>query len=107
MGNCCIAYGSYVGTGAYGASNPNTLTFPFKPLVVFPSAQEQDSDAAHDVWTRPLANTASAFLSSAKTYITWTDNGISWYSGGTNGSAYYQHNTSGQTYHYIAIGIRE
>ena len=29
-----IATGSYKGTGTFGASNPNTLTFPFTPKVV-------------------------------------------------------------------------
>lgn len=29
-----IATGSYVGTGTYGASNPNTLTFEFEPKLV-------------------------------------------------------------------------
>ena len=30
-----IETGSYVGTGQYGAGNPNTLTFSFEPKVVF------------------------------------------------------------------------
>lgn len=30
-----IATGKYTGTGTYGASNPNSLTFDFKPRVVF------------------------------------------------------------------------
>lgn len=30
-----IAIGSYVGTGAYGETNPNSLTFDFAPAVVF------------------------------------------------------------------------
>lgn len=31
---CRIATGSYVGTGTYGESNPNKLTFPFAPKLV-------------------------------------------------------------------------
>lgn len=34
MGNAKIATGSYVGTGANGASNPNSLTFDFEPSLV-------------------------------------------------------------------------
>ena len=30
-----IETGSYTGTGTYGASNPNTLTFSFEPKIVF------------------------------------------------------------------------
>lgn len=30
-----IEVGSYVGTGTYGSSNPNTLTFGFEPKIVF------------------------------------------------------------------------
>lgn len=35
LGIAKIATGTYVGTGAGGATNPNTLTFPFKPKAVF------------------------------------------------------------------------
>lgn len=30
-----IATGSYTGTGTYGASNPNSITFPFTPKLVW------------------------------------------------------------------------
>ena len=30
-----IATGSYTGTGTYGSSNPNSLTFEFDPKIVF------------------------------------------------------------------------
>ena len=33
-GNCRIVYGSYVGNGQYGSSNPKTLTFDGTPLFV-------------------------------------------------------------------------
>ena len=33
-GNCRIYTASYVGTGAYGAENPNRLTFPWNPSMV-------------------------------------------------------------------------
>lgn len=34
-GNCRVAAGSYTGTGTYGQNNPCSLTFDFKPLLVF------------------------------------------------------------------------
>lgn len=33
LGNCQIYTTSYVGNNKYGASNPNTLTFPHKPIL--------------------------------------------------------------------------
>lgn len=34
-GNAKITFGSYVGTGTYGANNPNSLTFDFAPKIVW------------------------------------------------------------------------
>lgn len=34
-GRARIATGSYTGTGTYDLANPNTLTFPFSPKIVF------------------------------------------------------------------------
>ena len=33
-----IAYGSYIGTGTYGSSNPCRLTFPFTPKILIITA---------------------------------------------------------------------
>jgi len=35
LGGTKVEVGSYIGTGTYGASNPNKLTFSFEPKVVF------------------------------------------------------------------------
>jgi hypothetical protein len=35
LGAAKIAFGSYVGTGTYGADNPNSITFDFVPKVVW------------------------------------------------------------------------
>ena len=45
-GNCKIVYGSYTGTGKYGSSNQNQLTFSAKPLLVIvePETVENNSD---------------------------------------------------------------
>ena len=34
LGNCAVYTSSYTGTGTYGEGNPNTLTFPDKPVLV-------------------------------------------------------------------------
>lgn len=101
-----IATGSYTGTGTYGASNPNSLTFAFEPKVLFIAPITNQSG--------PL-NFQSVFwkgMTSFPTYIGGADTGmsvvvswgttVSWY---TNGSyANRQLNDSGTSYAYIAIG---
>ena len=52
--NCRVALGSYTGTGKYGSANPNTLTFPIKPVLVVITSP--DSVARH---VRPVASGAS------------------------------------------------
>lgn len=101
-----IATGSYTGTGTYGASNPNSLTFEFEPKVLFIAPVTNYSGAL---------NYQSVFwkgMTSFPTYIGSADTGmsvvvswgttVSWY---TNGSyANRQLNDSGTSYAYIAIG---
>ena len=101
-----ITTGSYIGTGTYGASNPNSLTFAFEPKVLFIAPITNQSG--------PL-NYQSVFwkgMTSFPTYIGSADTGmsvvvswgttVSWY---TNGSyANRQLNDSGTSYAYIAIG---
>jgi len=105
-----IETGSYVGTGTSGASNPNTLTFPFEPKVVFVTNTNQSSLPSRYFIT-PLiqgvtqASSISGTSNNTGTVYTivadWTNESVSWY--GTNANN--QLNTSGQTYSYIAIGI--
>ena len=101
-----IATGSYTGTGTYGSSNPNSLTFEFEPKVLFIAPVTNYSGAL---------NYQSVFwkgMTSFPTYIGSADTGmsvvvswgttVSWY---TNGSyANRQLNDSGTSYAYIAIG---
>lgn len=113
-----IETGSYVGTGTYGSSNPNSLTFSFKPKLV--------------IFTKYLNST---FYSPTGTFVNGnyygpivfdlTDVGVdfvdyyanknirhnindktfSWYTTDTSSSAFnYQFNNSKFTYHYVAIG---
>jgi len=101
-----ITMGSYVGTGDYGSATPNSLNFDFQPLAV---AIVQNSTTS----TRPgvlllYGQTASAGFGSISASaacmeirITWSKNGLSWYS---KESALDQLNTSDQTYHYFALG---
>lgn len=100
---------SYVGTGTYGSSNPNSLTFDFVPkFCVFTG----DDVAVPYLWT-PGTTLHAVYLSeggsSVGTTYNWTVNTvwdsaskkIQWHS---TSNAKYQYNTSGKKYRVIAIG---
>lgn len=56
MGAARIQTGSYVGTGTYGASNPCSLTFNFKPiffLMQYTSDQVKNSSGSMDYRFQP------------------------------------------------------
>lgn len=90
---------SYVGTGTYGSSNPNSLTFDFVPKVVMIQSPNQNTNLAScialngskSVVTHPGHGYASEF--------SWNKKTVSWYN--PDG---YQLNDSGKKYTAIAIG---
>lgn len=81
-----IAVGEYIGTGTYGQSNPNTLTFDSAPSMVLVYGDNETL-----IVSSP--NTAGT------AYI--QGNQAKWYS---TTSAEGQMNSSGITYNYIAVG---
>lgn len=98
---CQIYSGSYIGTGTYGASNPNTLTFPFEPKAVFISGMAGPSWAAarmlrDDVYGNIQVNTTVATV-----HTSWDENSVQWYDTTAPAS---QLNMSGNTYYYTALG---
>ena len=112
---CQVYAGSYVGTGTYGESNPNTLTFPFEPKAVFISARSSttpnpdgtgssSSSGALLVYDSPLnirfGNNNAGGLSN----VEWEGNSVSWYWSSGTYAAFYQLNSAGITYSYVAIG---
>lgn len=112
-----IEVGSYVGTGTYGSSNPNTLTFGFEPkLVIIAEALKP----GNFIWFNVFAlgneyidnrgyqyryiidgSTASYLLMAKIQNLT-----LKWYTTGTSATVN-QFNVSGTTYYYIAIGRNE
>lgn len=106
-----IAAGSYIGTGTYGSSNPNTLTFDFEPKCLLISKYGILMFAAflipgsYEYYSMMYYN--SGF---AKGELQAKQNGteITWYSNSGSPAATwspkYQMNDSGVTYQYIAIG---
>ena len=130
-GSVRIASGSYTGTGTYGASNPNVLTFGFEPdavfvfedsyvpaevsgSAVFPASfvaflRGGASVRVPDMNVRPgiESDPPSYTPSTAPMYYTISGCSISWYNSGGNNSGLGpkgQKNVSGSKYHYIAIG---
>ena len=100
---CQIYTGSYVGTGTYGQSNPNELTFPFKPNAVFISPGESYGMVVSPVWVYGMTYTASTW-GQAGTYnikLTWAENGVTWYCENSDAG---QFNREDIPYYYVAIG---
>ena len=97
-----IETGSYVGTGTYGQSNPNTLTFPFEPKVVFVC---QHGEASGTLIPMMNPNTISIGIRHGisgyvSLTVSWGDKSVSWY----GESHYNQFNYNGYQYDYVAIG---
>lgn len=99
-----IATGSYTGTGTYGSSNKNSLTFDFEPklLVVLMSGVRSVSNEYGFIWVPP--DGALGFAATSNVYvptITVNGNAVLWYQ---KNAAKWQCNESDTTYNYVAIG---
>ena len=102
--NCRIAYGSYVGNGTYGESNPVSLSFDFCPLLVFITSNSTGGYPASPCILMRNINTAHPSSSDRESYrlsVSWSDNGVSWYGSNTAGQ---QENYNGRTYVYVVVG---
>lgn len=105
-----IETGSYVGTGTYGESNPNSLTFGFGPKLIWVYGQYSSSEAQGQttgLFLSPESIGSGRRLAFTKpgTSLLVTvkysgANVLSWY--GSTADA--QLNYSGYTYYYIALG---
>lgn len=95
IGDCKIEVGSYVGTGAYGASQPNSLTFSGEPLVVLIFGSGGPA-------IFPKSGQSVQIQSSSNYPITATfgSNTLTWY---FVSNAVTQMNVLGVTYYYLAF----
>jgi hypothetical protein len=116
MGVTKTEFGSYVGTGTYGANNPCSLTFQWTPkiIVLYGEITYQNGDTQYshfwdniDFGILPTSYTGRqgfGITSTSGTAIGFakkTNNTIFWYN---TQSALHQKNESSCTYHYMAIG---
>ena len=95
-----IVTGSYVGTGTYGSGNPNTITVGTTPKLLAVSGDMSNATgttvAVYGA-TRVLGSSSQDGFSDFT--ITWSSNGVSWYSS-REGS---QMNISGAVYCYTIV----
>lgn len=104
--NCRIACGTYTGTGKAGSANPNSLTFPFKPAIVFvraSSAAQMFANLYTTVLLRGCTHAMPVCGDMYKLTVQWGDKSVSWYTDETETDAW-QNNLSGVTYVYAALG---
>mgnify|MGYP004622760533 CR=1 FL=1 len=93
-----IATGSYTGTGTYGSSNPNSLTFEFEPKIVIITCA-----SSGPIICFLCSQTQENYVyngGNLKATASWNGMTVNWY--GTSQAA--QSNVSGYTYNFIAIG---
>ena len=95
-----IAYGSYMGDGAYGPEHPSSLAFDFTPVFVL-IAENDNHDKSPML--RGCTETNSTYGGSIT--LAWTDRGVSWYtSTGVTNPHLNQNNRNNEVYYWIAIG---
>lgn len=101
--------GQYNGTGTYGNKKPNSITFPFNPLLIFPPFTNDESSTTRvGPVQSSYINTSYGKLysfnpNSNNIYAKLSSNGkmLQWYD---TSSASYQFNSSGTIYYFAAIG---
>ncbi len=95
---------SYVGTGTYGSSNPNSLTFDFAPkvILIYRPAKNYNDYYHNCMFLFNGVNTGITLAyGSGFNNVTWNNKKVSWYS---DGASEKQMSVSGQKYYAAAIG---
>ena len=103
-----IETGSYVGTGTYGSSNPNSLTFGFEPKLWGILGRYANNNLALTPFLVPYGNTRvygpyqAGGTATTTIDVSYSGSSVSWYASGF--SADEQFNESNSVYYYVAIG---
>lgn len=102
-----IQTGSYIGTGTYGDSNPNTLTFDSPPKLVLIHANSSDATILSSTAFIYGSALGSSFEddSVSELHLIWSGNTLSWYhyGGGLITGEKWQLNARGVKYYYAAV----
>ena len=98
---CRIAFGSYQGSGTYGAGSPNSLSFDFYPVLVMLQGVGMPSTGA---LLRGSGMGDHTWQGGGPMTVAWTNNSVSWYS---EESSAFQSNISGIAYFYVAVGYTQ
>lgn len=99
-----IATGSYVGTGTYGESNPNSLTFEFEPKLVIIEGDNHGQTYSGYFISGSGVGMCNSIGRNFSVFLTWNNDSVSWVCNPDTKSSEYQLNISGATYFYLAIG---
>ena len=109
-----LATGSYTGTGTYGESHPNSLTFDFEPKLVIVYQQnlyDADKITTQSYWgiftqftILRSASSSNRFGASCVAPLAWGNTLTWWTRSNDSDAADYQGNVLNNVYQYIAIG---
>ena len=104
-----VQFGSYVGTGTFGVSNPNTLNLSFTPrflLVMTGDGYLNYANFALFVYgtTYGISVGPSSGNKEIPLTMVWGKNSVSWSCNDTSYGQVGQMNNSGTKYRYVAIG---
>ena len=102
-----ISSGYFIGTGTHNESNPNSLTFDFKPAFVI---VQPERDLSLEILVMVYGVTATGMntgsgSASAQVQITWEHTTVSWYHEGEAGDSGSPTDDEGTKYYYFAVGI--
>lgn len=103
-------HGSYVGTGTYGADNPNTLEFGRKINFLAISVVNNGMAYGYLIFIRGTPYAIGMALKSLSTFdlvpffshVIWQETSVMWYADMIN-AVYAQANVQGCTYNYVAF----
>ena len=100
-----IATGSYTGTGTYGSSHPNSLTFAFEPKMVFIGAKSQSSANCAFVFNgQTTFGRTNSGGGGDSAVCSFSGNTFTWYSTSSGWGVDAQMNSANVAYLYFAIG---
>ena len=99
-----LTTGTYNGTGSFGQSTPNTLSFNITPKMVIISDNTTNAGTILPMIngnTNAVSITATGSITGNPLVVSWSTNNVSWYN--TSGAAQ-QLNVNGNTYSWVMIG---